>query len=326
MPAPPPAPRTLVTGGAGFIGTHVVDALLAAGHEVVVVDDLRHRSARRLDGRARLVRFDVAAPGASEHLAAIGATTVVHLAAQGGVNRSWRDPAADATANVVGTVAVLDAVARARVARLVLASSGGALYGDPVRLPAAEDTVPAPRSPYGAAKLAAEQYTAMYTRTRGISAVALRFANVYGPGQDGTGEAGVVAITCERLRQGRAPMVRGDGSQTRDFVYVTDVARAVVLAALSDVTGALNIGTGEGTSIANVVGELCRAAGWSHGIEDQPLPTGEVGHSRLDVRAAAVRLGWTATVPLRQGLQRTWNDVTAPSGARAPVPAANGGT
>ncbi|MHB8719300.1 MAG: NAD-dependent epimerase/dehydratase family protein [Candidatus Dormibacteria bacterium] len=326
MPATSPPLRILVTGGAGFIGTHVVDALLDAGCEVVVVDDLRHRSARPLDGRARLVLLDVAAPGAAEALAALDAGAIVHLAAQGGVNRSWRDPRADAAVNVLGTLAVLDASVRGGASRLVFASSGGALYGDAARLPASEETPPAPRSPYGAAKLAAEQYIALYARARDVSALSLRFANVYGPGQDGSGEAGVVAITCGRLRAGRPPLVRGDGSQTRDFVFVTDVARAVVQALASDVTGVLNIGSGEATSIAAMVDALCAAAGWSGGIERGPLPGGEVRHSQLDPRRAAEALGWVGAVPLGRGLLRTWNDGAASAASESTTSVASGGT
>lgn len=296
----------LVTGGAGFIGCHSVEALLAEGHSVVVVDDLRHRSWRTLDPSADLLELDITSGACRDAIVRIRPSAVLHLAAQGGVNRSWRDPVADATTNVVGTVNVLGAALEAGTPRFVMASSGGALYGDAAVLPTPEDEPKAPRSPYGAAKLAAEGYLGTFGRIRGLLTLALRYGNVYGPGQDGTGEAGVVAITCERLLDGRAPVVRGDGSQSRDFVYVGDVAEANVRAVGSRAEGALNVGTGTGTSVGAVVETLRGLAGFADAAAHEPLPPGEVGQSALDPARAAAALGWAPSTTASAGLELTW--------------------
>ena len=217
--------RVVVTGGAGFIGTHSVEALLGEGASVRVIDDMSHASTRELPMTCDLVVADLDSEEARRAITAFKPTAILHLAAQGGVNRSWREPLVDARINVLGTVSVLQA-ARDTGCRVVLASSGGAVYGAAENLPTAEDAPPAPRSPYGTAKLAMETYLAMFARSGGPAGMALRYSNVYGPGQDGTGEAGVVAITCTRLLSDLPPRLRGDGAQTRDFVYATDVAAA----------------------------------------------------------------------------------------------------
>jgi len=304
-----PAPqswRVVVTGGAGFIGTHSVELLLAEGARVLVLDDLRHRSARGLPDDAELFVADAGSPQGAAAIAAFKADAILHLAAQGGVNRSWRDPASDAVNNVLATVNVLQAAVDARVPRLVFASSGGALYGDSPTLPTSEDAPQAPRSPYGSSKAACEVYVAMFARTRGLAALSLRYGNVYGPGQDGTGEAGVVAISAERLLSGRAPVVRGDGQQTRDFVNVSDVATANVLGLRSTVTGALNVATGVETPVQQVVAWIAEAAGFGGEIVREPAPPGEVRRSALDASRARERLGWGAQIQLRPGLRHTY--------------------
>lgn len=310
-PPPPVAPlmptlRAVVTGGAGFIGVHTVEALLGDGAAVLVIDDLSHPSDRALTGACALAVHDVAGAEARRAITDFHPDVVVHLAAQGGVNRSWRDPARDARINVQGTVSVLQAALDCGGARVVFSSSGGALYGAAEALPSAEGTAAQPRSPYGTAKWAAEQYLAYFTRAGAISALALRYGNVYGPGQDGTGEAGVVAITSVRLARGEAPVVRGDGEQTRDFVHVSDVVRANVMAARSTVSGALNIGTGRETSVNTVVESLCRAARHPGEIERVAMPEGEVRHSCLDVSRAASALGWSPAMSLDDGLRQTY--------------------
>jgi UDP-glucose 4-epimerase len=218
--------RVVVTGGAGFIGVHSVEALVDAGAAVLVVDDLRHASYRALPSSARLEVADVAEAPARAAIEGWKPDAVLHLAAQGGVNRSWREPAADAHINVLGSVSVLTAAIACGCRRVVVASSGGALYGAARRLPTPEDEPSQPRSPYGTAKLCIEHYLGHFTRAGAIDALALRYGNVYGPGQDGTGEAGVVAISSYRLLAGQAPVIRGDGSQTRDFTYVGDIVAA----------------------------------------------------------------------------------------------------
>src|SRR6202142_2214215 len=297
--------RVVVTGGAGFIGVHSVEALLDAGAEVMVIDDLRHASYRPLPAAARLVNADIAEAPARDAIEAWKPASILHLAAQGGVNRSWREPAADAHINVLGTVSILSAAIASGCRRVVVASSGGALYGSATRLPTPEDEPSQPRSPYGTAKLCIEHYLGHFTRAGSLDALALRYGNVYGPGQDGTGEAGVVAISSYRLLAGEAPVVRGDGDQTRDFTYVGDIVTANVLGLTSTVTGALNIGTGRETAIGDLVHRLCTLAGYSGDTEREPLPPGEVARSALDNSQAADRLGWIPGVSLDDGLART---------------------
>jgi UDP-glucose 4-epimerase len=297
--------RVVVTGGAGFIGVHSVEALLDAGAEVLVIDDLRHASYRPLPSAARLEVQDIAEEGARAAIREWKPAAVLHLAAQGGVNRSWREPAADAHINVLGTVSILKAAIDAGCRRVVVASSGGALYGAAKRLPTPEDEPTQPRSPYGTAKLCIEYYLGHFTRAGAIDALALRYGNVYGPGQDGTGEAGVVAISSLRLLGGRAPVLRGDGAQTRDFTYVGDIVAANVLGLASTVTGACNVGTGRETSIGDLVHHLSELAGYAGEPEREPLPPGEVARSALDNALAADRLGWHPSVSLDDGLART---------------------
>ncbi len=297
--------RVVVTGGAGFIGVHSVEAILETGAEVMVVDDLRHASYRPLPAEAELAVADIAEAPARAAIEAWKPVTILHLAAQGGVNRSWREPAEDAHINVLGTVSVLTAALAAGCRRVVVASSGGALYGAAKRLPTPEDEPTQPRSPYGTAKLCIEHYLGLFTRTGSLDALALRYGNVYGPGQDGTGEAGVVAISSHRLLSGKAPVIRGDGSQTRDFTYVGDIVAANVLGLASTVTGALNIGTGRETAIGDLVHRLCVIAGFGGEPEREPLPTGEVARSALDNALAGDRLGWRPHVSLDDGLART---------------------
>jgi UDP-glucose 4-epimerase len=297
--------RIVVTGGAGFIGVHSVEALIEGGASVLVIDDLRHSSDRALPESARLETADIAEAAARNAIETWKPDAVLHLAAQGGVNRSWREPAEDAHINVLGMVSVIAAAIASGCRRVVVASSGGALYGAASRLPTPEDEPPQPRSPYGTAKLCIEHYLGHFTRAGAIDALALRYGNVYGPGQDGTGEAGVVAISSHRLLAGQAPVVRGDGSQTRDFTYVGDVVAANLLGLGSTLTGALNIGTGLETAIADLVRRLCAVAGYRGEPLHEPLPPGEVSRSALDNTLAAKRLGWSPRVSLDDGLART---------------------
>jgi UDP-glucose 4-epimerase len=297
--------RVVVTGGAGFIGVHSVEALLKAGAEVLVVDDLRHASYRPLPAEAELAVADIAEESARAAIEAWKPAAILHLAAQGGVNRSWREPAEDAHINVLGTVSMLTAAMAAGCRRVVVASSGGALYGAADRLPTPEDEPTQPRSPYGTAKLCIEHYLRLFTRTGSLDTLALRYGNVYGPGQDGTGEAGVVAISSHRLLAGKAPVIRGDGSQTRDFTYVGDIVAANVLGLSSTVKGALNIGTSRETAIGDLVHRLCVIAGFNGEPEREPLPTGEVARSALDNALAGEHLGWRPQVSLDDGLART---------------------
>ena len=299
------AERVVVTGGAGFIGTHSVDALMGDGAAVLVIDDMSHASTRALHASCDVVVADVEGEDARDAIGRFEPTAILHLAAQGGVNRSWREPTVDVRINVLGTVNVLQA-ARDAGCRVVLASSGGAVYGATDVLPAVEDTPPAPRSPYGVAKLSMETYLGMFARTGGPEGIALRYGNVYGPGQDGTGEAGVVAITCTRVLSGMPPRLRGDGAQTRDFVYVTDVAAANLVALRSASSGVMNIGTGVETSVREVIERICAIADYQGDPEMVPLPPGEVRRSRLAVDLARTELAWQPRVALDDGLARTY--------------------
>jgi UDP-glucose 4-epimerase len=300
--------RALVTGGAGFIGSHLVDALLAQGATVAVVDDLSSGSRERVPEGSALHVASIAEPGSLAPIFAAERPEVVfHLAAQVDVRSSVADPFRDALANVAGTASVLEAARRAGARRVLLASTGGALYGDTELLPTPESAPLEPFSPYGASKAAAESYCALYTRLHGLSTLALRFGNVYGPRQDPHGEAGVIAIFAGAVVGRRPVTIFGDGSQTRDYVYVGDVVAGFLAAAGAAATGAVNIGTGIETSVL----ELVRALGVEP--EFAPSRTGEVARSCLDVARAAESLGWQARVPLAEGLERTVASVRAAS-------------
>ncbi|HEX3804240.1 MAG TPA: NAD-dependent epimerase/dehydratase family protein [Solirubrobacteraceae bacterium] len=303
----------VVTGGAGFIGSNLVDALVARGDRVTVVDNLAGGKRSNLDGAlaagVQLHELDVRdADAVADLFAEVRPKLVFHLAAQIDVRHSVGDPAADAVVNVLGTINVLAAARESRVHRVVNTSTGGGLYGDAELLPTPEDCAVRPLAPYGQSKYAAEGYCELYARLFGLSTVSLRYGNVYGPRQDVHGEAGVVAIFCGCLLEGRAPKVFGDGRQTRDWVDVSDVVRANLLAADSEVTGPINIAGGEETSVLDLVGAL-RDVGAARGLElatpeflaERP---GEVSRSRLDTRRARDELGWLPTVSLSEGLER----------------------
>lgn len=293
--------RVVVTGGAGFIGSHVADALVARGDEVAVVDDLSNGTRERIADGVPLHVHDVREPLPQ---LVDGADAVVHLAAQADVRVSVAEPARDAAVNVVGTAQVLDA-ARRTGARVVFSSTGGAMYGECER-PAREDDPPQPLSPYGAAKLAGEDYLAMFARLTGTPHMALRLGNVYGPRQDPHGEAGVVAIFLGRLRDGEACRVFGDGRQERDYVYVGDVVRAVLAALDCEATGVCNVATGVATSVLELL-DACRAASGRDGEPlFEPAREGELQRSVLDPGLAVERLGFRAEIPLRDGLAATW--------------------
>lgn len=298
--------RVVVTGGAGFIGTHTVRRLLQSGIETMVVDDFRHACMEPVPAAARLVRAEIASQEVNRAIVNFLPQAIIHLAAQGGVNRSLKDPAADAAVNVVGTVGLLRTAVNAGCGRIVFASSGGAIYGRARRLPSQEEDRAKPLSPYGAAKLAGEGYLGMFSRTFGLHFLALRYGNVYGPFQDGTGEAGVVAITSTRLRQGLAPQITGDGGQTRDFTFVEDIVAANLAALTTLYQGALNIGTGRASSITAVVSHLSRAAGFTGSPEHVPGRPGEVRSNFLDPARAQRHLGWKAEVSLEKGLTTTY--------------------
>jgi UDP-glucose 4-epimerase len=295
--------RVVVVGGAGFIGSHLVE-LLAADLSVLVIDDLTHPCGVALPASVELLTVDAGSPAAAEALGRFRPHALVHLAAKGGVNRALRDPGDHVRQVLASSVGCFDAAVRAGCEALLIASSGGAVYGDAERLPASEELTPAPRSAYGAEKLCEETYLWTY-RQRGVRTVALRFGNVYGPRQDGTGEAGVVAISSTRLVRGERPVIYGDGSQTRDFVYVADVAAATRAALLSSISGPLNVGTGRETSVREVVAGLIGASGSDVTPDFQPAKPGEVARACIDPGRAERSLGWKAQTSLPEGLALT---------------------
>jgi len=300
----------IVTGGAGFIGSHVADALLARGDRVAVVDDLSSGRRERVPANAGFHQIDIRDASAMRSLASdLRPHAIFHLAAQADVRVSVEDPGRDADVNVRGTAEVLEA-ARVCDARVVFSSTGGAIYGEVDVIPSPESTPCAAMAPYGVSKLCGEHYLELYNRLYGTRHVVLRYGNVYGPRQDPHGEAGVVAIFFGKLTEGETPLVFGDGSQTRDYVYVGDVV-AANLAAL-DYTGAheiFNIGTAAETSVNDLLAECQRAAGTDVAPELRPPRLGELARSALDPSLAARELGWKATTPLGEGLAETLRSI-----------------
>ena len=308
------SPRALVTGGAGFIGSHVADLFLDEGYEVEVVDDLSTGNRSNVPEKAVLHEVSVASSGIREIILRGSFDVVVHLAAQIDVRKSVADPVFDATTNIIGTLNILDAIRESgRRTRVAFTSTGGAIYGDFNTPPNVETFPKDPESPYAISKLAAEYYLAYYGRIHGVEHVSLRFGNVYGPRQDPHGEAGVVAIFCTRILQGKPLTIFGDGLQTRDYVYVGDVARAVFLGATGDLppaarvdARAFNVGTGVGTSVIDLARLLQEAAGSNVETVFAPKRPGEQQESFLDASKARAQLGWEPAVTLSEGLAKTF--------------------
>ncbi|MFL5633095.1 MAG: GDP-mannose 4,6-dehydratase [Gemmatimonadaceae bacterium] len=308
-------PKVLVTGGAGFIGSHVADLFLDKGFEVVIVDDLASGKRENLPSQARFHQLGVNSSEFARLVKNEKFDVVAHLAAQIDVRKSVADPVNDATINILGTLNLMEALrASGATTRVVFTSTGGVLYGDFNTPPNAETYPKDPESPYAIAKLSIEYYLAYYGRVHGMDSVAVRFGNVYGPRQDPHGEAGVVAIFCGRILDNRPLTVFGDGRQTRDYVYVGDVARSVWLAATSPLpqkgrldARAFNIGTGVGTSVLEIASLLQEAAGTKMPIEFAPHRPGEQQESFVNVAKAKSELGWVPEVSLRDGLAQTYN-------------------
>ena len=308
--------RALITGGAGFIGSHVADAFVAAGWDVTVADNLSSGRRENVPDAATFIDIDVTSPDAIRLVRDGQFDVICHLAAQIDVRKSVADPVHDAAINVLGTLNIVEAVRASGGAgrtRVIFSSTGGALYGDFVTPPTNETTPKDPQSPYGIAKLSAEYYLAYYSRLHALDTVALRYANVYGPRQDPHGEAGVVAIFCSRILEGRPLTVFGDGRQTRDYVFVKDVARANLAAATRTLPPAgpldargFNIGTGIETSVLDLARTLNRAAKASAPIENAPARTGEQLRSSVIITKAAELLAWQPTVSLEAGLTETF--------------------
>jgi UDP-glucose 4-epimerase len=316
--------KVVVTGGAGFIGSHIADRLLADGHEVVIIDDLTTGHVEQIPAKARFYQMELASPWLEEMFRIERPQAVVHQAAQASVRKSVQDPVFDGTVNVLGTVALLQASVHHQVRRFLFASTGGAIYGDIDQTPTPEDAPALPVSPYGAAKLASEVYLRTFHALHGLSFAALRYANVYGPRQDPHGEAGVVAIFTRRLLAGEPARINGDGKQTRDFVYVGDVADANARALTSDAVGSFNVGTGVETEINRVFAILRQLTGSDQQELHGPPLAGEQRRSVVDPSKIGAVMGWKPRTSLEDGLRETvryFRETPATTQAAQPQPA-----
>jgi UDP-glucose 4-epimerase len=297
--------RILLTGGAGFIGSHLADAFLERGHEVAVVDNLSSGRREHVPTGAQFYPYDIQSPEAAELIRGWRPQVLVHHAAQMSVRISVEDPLMDARENILGSLNLFQAAAQAKVEKIIFASTGGAMYGDQAPIPAQETDRPQPECPYGIAKLAVEHYLHFYQREHGIIPLSLRYANVYGPRQNGLGEAGVVAIFIEKFLAGEQPVINGDGLQTRDFVYVGDIVAANLLALDYPEAGIFNIGAGRETDILTIYLKLQEIIGSNLGPEHGPAKPGEQRRSALESSQALERLHWQPQIPLSEGLART---------------------
>lgn len=297
--------KILVTGGAGFIGSHVVDQLVDGGHEVAVVDNLITGRRDYVNARADFHEADICSDAMAAVFERVKPEAVCHLAAQINVTESVKDPAFDATTNIVGTIRLLDLCIQHGVKRFVFSSTGGAIYGAPDPLPATEDTAPAPLSPYGASKLCTEEYIKLYGRLYPITYVILRYGNVFGPRQVPHGECGVCAVLTELMLKGRQPTLYGYGEPVRDYIFVGDVARANVLALERGDNATLNISNGVGTTVNEIFDALKTVIGFDQEPLRKPLRPGEVEKIICANDRAKQVLGWEPTVSLLEGLHAT---------------------
>jgi UDP-glucose 4-epimerase len=299
------AKRILVTGGAGFIASHVADALVASGFNVAIVDNLSTGKREHIPAAAQFFPYDIKSREARELISSWRPWAIVHHAAQMSVQVSVGDPMLDARENILGSLNLLQAAAESGVKKFIFASTGGAIYGDDAPLPASEEDWARPECPYGVAKLAVEHYLHFYYRQHDIIPVVLRYANVYGPRQNGQGEAGAVAIFLEKLLAGQQPVINGDGLQTRDFTYVGDVVAANLLALDYPAAGIFNIGTGVETDIVTIYLKLQEFTASPLGPVHGPAKSGEQRRSVLDSSRARERLGWRPRVDVAAGLAQT---------------------
>jgi UDP-glucose 4-epimerase len=297
--------RILVTGGAGFIGSHVVDAYVNAGHEVIVVDDLSTGKRENLHPQARFIQADIQDPAVRQLIVKERVETLNHHAAQMDVRRSVADPLFDARVNILGMLNLLEGAREAGVKKIIFASSGGTVYGEQARFPADEEHPTCPICPYGVSKRTGEHYLYFYNAEYRIPYIALRYANIYGPRQDPHGEAGVVAIFTLRFFSGQQPVINGDGKQTRDYVFVGDVARANLAALQTEYTGPINIGTGIETDVNQLFDHLRHLTGSSLLQVHGRAKPGEQRRSVLSWKRAAQVLGWQPQMELEEGLRQT---------------------
>ena len=296
--------RCLVTGGAGFIGGHIAERLLTEGHEVAIVDNLSTGNRANAPEAARFVEMDLNDPALPDLIADVGPHFIFHLAAQVNVRRSVEDPAFDAQQNILGSIRLLESARKAGIEKIVYTSSGGACYGEPEDIPAAEDTPVNPLCPYGASKYTVEQYVKLYGRLHGLRNTTLRYANVYGPRQDPHGEAGVVAIFSETMLRGETPRIFGDGTKTRDYVYVADVVEANLLAIEKGDGGSYNVGTGRQITDRQIYENIRDAIGCDIPVIYEDFRPGEVMHIALDNSLIRRELGWSPQVTFEEGIRR----------------------
>lgn len=297
--------RILVTGGAGFIASHVADAFVAAGHQVAILDDLSSGQRENLNARATFYQLDVRDAGVADVMRRERPEVLCHHAAQIDVRRSVADPIFDAQVNLLGLLNLLEHGRQQGLKRVLFSSTGGAIYGNQDVFPAPETHQTAPLSPYGIAKLASERYLFFYSSTYGISYAALRYGNVYGPRQNPHGEAGVVAIFAEKLLRGEQPIINGEGKQSRDYVYVGDLVRANLAALTAEFCGAVNLGTGIETDVNTIFHHLRTLCGSNAPEQHGPAKPGEQMRSVIDSTLAQRVLGWRPQVSLEEGLRET---------------------
>jgi UDP-glucose 4-epimerase len=295
----------LVTGGAGFIGSHLVDRLLQDGYRVVVMDDLSTGKLKNLNSQATFYHVDITQPTMPDVFHKEKPDLVFHLAAQISVSESTKDPIKDGNVNVIGTLRLLEAARRSGIEKIIYSSTGGALYGNPEMIPCSEDTPIIPLSPYGLSKYLAEKYIELYHRLYHLNYTILRYGNVYGPRQDPHGEAGVVAIFSQAMLEGRQPQIFGSGEQERDFVYVGDVVEANIKAINAGDGDAYNIGTGQGASVNRIFESLRSIIGYKWDAEHRSPRPGEVNKISLEYSKALQNLGWSPRLSLEEGLQNT---------------------
>ncbi|MCA9471801.1 MAG: GDP-mannose 4,6-dehydratase [Nitrospirales bacterium] len=297
--------NVLVTGGAGFIGSHVVDRLVQEGYHVSVIDNLSSGKRKNVNKKAKLYKMDIQSRSIDRVLRTQRPTTIIHLAAQMNVRLSTEDPTFDASVNILGTINLLKHAIRHGVRKVSFASSGGAVYGEQEVFPASESHRTDPLSPYGISKLAGEKYLAYYAHEQGIRYVALRFGNVYGPRQEAEGEAGVIAIFSKKMLKGEQPMINGTGKQTRDFVYVDDVVESIMATFGQDIQGIYNVGTGQETTVNECYRLLKEFTKSDCKDLYGPAKKGEQLRSVLDVSKLREEFGWDANVSLADGLSQT---------------------
>jgi UDP-glucose 4-epimerase len=299
--------KVLVTGGAGFIGSHLVDALISQGHRVTVVDDLSSGRRENLVPEARFIRADIRSSRMKDVWQDFRPEYVFHLAAQKNLRTSVNDPLLDADINITGSLNIIELSRQFKIKKFIFSSTGGAIYGEDASLPTPESAPPQPESPYGISKFTIEQYLDFFQKYRGLPSVSLRYANVYGPRQDPKGEAGVVVIFTKKLLEKKLLLINGDGKQTRDFIFVSDVVQANLQAMQrSQARGEINIGTGKQTSVNELGKKLLRLAGMPSRLKRRPPIAGELKKSALSTKHAKKILNWKSEVKLETGLKLTW--------------------